>query len=180
MTLGITSRFLRWLRLVSIAAFVFSAMAWGLTYWWGYSLSIVVHGQELYFSSAGGCVLIQFDNDWPENYWAVDQDIYPCRSGPINYGFVYDEPTWQFAGIVHYRDYTPDSQRTLPWYEFEIQIPHPWLLFFFALPPAIHWLIRRRRCRQGVCSKCGYDLRGRADASRCPECGDSIRARRTA
>jgi hypothetical protein len=24
---------------------------------------------------------------------------------------------------------------------------------------------------QSVCSNCGYDLRGRQDASRCPECG---------
>ena len=41
-----------------------------------------------------------------------------------------------------------------------------------AALPAVPWLRRRRRARQGLCLACGYDLRGQpADSRRCPECG---------
>jgi hypothetical protein len=44
-----------------------------------------------------------------------------------------------------------------------------WLMF--AAPFALR---RRRRIKRGLCSACGYDLRGRAsNANLCPECGAS-------
>jgi hypothetical protein len=43
-----------------------------------------------------------------------------------------------------------------------------WLLF--AAPFALR---RRRRIKHGLCSKCGYDLRG-SNASACPECGTLV------
>jgi hypothetical protein len=47
--------------------------------------------------------------------------------------------------------------------------PIAWL---FAMPPAVwfqRYRVRRKRIRQGLCVKCGYDLR--ATPGRCPECG---------
>ncbi len=41
-----------------------------------------------------------------------------------------------------------------------------------GVPATVLWLRYWRRKRDGMCSKCGYDLRGIAD--RCPECGTAI------
>ena len=49
----------------------------------------------------------------------------------------------------------------------------PWLLAipFIILPMiwAIRFVAHRRRWREGLCQRCGYDLR--ASPARCPECG---------
>jgi hypothetical protein len=55
-----------------------------------------------------------------------------------------------------------------------LYVPHWTLAAVSALPaPLSLWLLRHRRRRQrirdGLCLKCGYDLRGTPD--RCPECG---------
>jgi hypothetical protein len=54
-----------------------------------------------------------------------------------------------------------------------ISLPHWLFVVFSAILPAA-WLIRmrrqRRRLRDGLCERCGYDLRG--TPGQCPECGD--------
>ena len=53
-----------------------------------------------------------------------------------------------------------------------------WLpTLLLALPVAISaspWARRRRRAKQGLCIRCGYDLSG-TDHETCPECGEEIR-----
>jgi hypothetical protein len=41
------------------------------------------------------------------------------------------------------------------------------------LPSAMRWEKRERRRRQGLCTKCGYDLTGNVSGT-CPECGGKI------
>jgi hypothetical protein len=53
-----------------------------------------------------------------------------------------------------------------------IAIPYGFFLIVLGVSPAI-WLMlevrRRERRRKGLCTNCGYDLRGSSE--RCPECG---------
>ena len=56
-----------------------------------------------------------------------------------------------------------------------IGVPHWFLALLFAILPAVHLraMIRSRRTRrEGLCPKCGYDLRATPD--QCPECGKVI------
>ena len=52
-----------------------------------------------------------------------------------------------------------------------------WLpILLLALPlaiPASPWARRRRRAKQGLCIRCGYDLSG-TDHTLCPECGRDV------
>ena len=60
-----------------------------------------------------------------------------------------------------------------------------WLPTLLLALPVAHsvrpWtrLRRRRRAKQGLCIRCGYDLSG-ADHETCPECGKEIRKRKPA
>jgi hypothetical protein len=58
-----------------------------------------------------------------------------------------------------------------------LAIPHALVVILFAALPA-WWMFRTRRrwrgemrVEQGLCVRCGYDLRAHAKGERCPECG---------
>jgi hypothetical protein len=65
----------------------------------------------------------------------------------------------------------PYERYTLPYFAAVAVVLTPlWVTGFIALARA-----RRRRVRQrsGLCVNCGYDLRGSAFESACPECGST-------
>jgi hypothetical protein len=56
-------------------------------------------------------------------------------------------------------------------------VPHWLLVLLTGLPGVVggwKWHKARRRAREGVCGRCGYDLRAHKAGERCPECGTEI------
>lgn len=59
--------------------------------------------------------------------------------------------------------------------EYYLSVPWEMAVLPFLVPPlwaALGWLRRRRRIANGLCVRCGYDLR--ASDGVCPECGSSV------
>jgi hypothetical protein len=93
------------------------------------------------------------------------------------YGFGwYFEPSGEYSGyqnpkhILYGKRWTARVRR--------LTIPHWSLAVVFAILPAFQFraiLRSQHRHRQGLCPRCGYDLR--ATPERCPECGTSAHAR---
>ena len=91
-------------------------------------------------------------------------------------------PWWTHLGFHYLREVGLDS-----WWlmknNWAVVVPY-WSLagLTFALPAAWGlWSLKRRRAarvRDGLCARCGYDLRGTPD--RCPECGEPAPHRPTA
>jgi hypothetical protein len=77
-------------------------------------------------------------------------------------GYAVDE-TW----LGFYAYLGRNANRT--WY-FIIRLPYWFIAAASAIPPALRLRrLLRTRTRDGLCTHCGYDLRGSPD--RCPECG---------
>jgi hypothetical protein len=107
--------------------------------------------------------------------WNADR---PQMSSPLKFGWTArgpstmpavasNAPWWERMGLI-YR--SGSSASYTAWF---VRSPFWLMLTLGATSPSImlfrHWQSRRRRARQGLCKRCGYDLRATPD--RCPECG---------
>ncbi len=117
-----------------------------------------------------------FDPAEPQDRWQYQHQTgplpqaYPTTerflgiAGHERFGF-----GWEYAGHFHFVTSAGFGKAV------GIIIPHPAVLAFLLLPTLIslsRWRqssLRRYRRMNGLCTRCGYDLRACPD--RCPECG---------
>jgi len=78
--------------------------------------------------------------------------------------------------VEEHRVWGFDFRRTVmrpDWYDVEVQVAFAWLAFLPLSIPALAAIRltyqKVTRPKQGLCARCGYDLRASPD--RCPECG---------
>jgi hypothetical protein len=175
----VRGRILHILLAISLAISVLSLIAWPFSYFWTVRITYVGSSSTLHgWTSTGQFIamrqsgdgmpeFLQRNNITPDG-WHID----PARFHPRYYDSV---ERWNA-----FRDSLRPQARTtsmpLPSgrviNQRMIGIPFWPIVWLFAMPPAIAWQrrrVRRRRQRQGLCARCGYDLR--ASAGRCPECG---------
>jgi hypothetical protein len=110
-----------------------------------------------------------------ERHWGVPGYHYNGEGGSGGFAIL---GLIRFTGYTYYtRDDLPAFRATWAGYGMP-----PWLVVLaFLLYPMFWILVPRRRVRRrakrralGLCESCGYDLRGSADAGRCPECGSGF------
>lgn len=91
---------------------------------------------------------------------------------PRSLWFRDDQADYQVPGV---------SVHLTRWLRFGVRIPGVWNRMNYAEYEAPLWIplvvsmavtisLKRRRHKHGVCTRCGYDLRGLPEP-RCPECG---------
>lgn len=90
------------------------------------------------------------------------------------------QKTWRFADAgFRYAHAAFDPQTGEPRLIIRVfAIPFWMLAILFGLSPTLvvaRRLLRRKRCANGLCQYCGYDLRATPD--RCPECGRGVVAK---
>ena len=144
---------MKYLRVILIVLLLMCCTLWVASYW------------EITWVSSDGLLFL--------NFWtgSLQIGLVDVDSSPGHYGL----------SIDGYRDLNT-YWWPVGWIYFD---PGMWLFvgaFWFptlllALPLAISaspWARRRRRAKQGLCIRCGYDLSG-TDHTLCPECGKEIR-----
>ncbi|MCI0363320.1 MAG: hypothetical protein L0219_05525 [Phycisphaerales bacterium] len=126
------------------------------------------------------------DVDWTNAGMTEEQGLFvgigvrvqaglPRRSlgGWTNRGYGRSEDAWVVRMPMRTDTWQDPALPLLPiWPGFAINTAFYALILWvlFAAPFALR---RRRRIRRGLCSKCGYDLRG-SNVSACPECGTHV------
>jgi hypothetical protein len=180
---GLGRSLLRWARLLPAIACIFVTLLWvhSLFYrgWEFYSwpvnlfvevhapgaLTLVTDGPEAHYSPS-----LEIDGEW--SGWVCR--LFAPLSTRQEPGSTTPTPWRPFPRFHHEPIYTQPvfvgERARLTAYEWTIPF---WSLFLLTAPyPAVQVIgavRRRRRLVQGLCSKCGYDLR--ATPETCPECG---------
>jgi hypothetical protein len=140
---------------------VFSAF-WGIGY-----VSVSGDGDVYWCTSVeAGLITCYRQSDFAELGYPGGSRFWFSRTGAWHwrayYGMfgVYNPDTWH-AGVSFVWN---SEQRFLG-----SSLAYPVVLF--TIPAALLWYVDRRRFGPGQCKKCGYDRRGLAEGSKCPECG---------
>ena len=137
---------------------------------WKYGMGIGLRLNCLYLWEATAQVAIPAEYQFP---WGIQHDRHPPRRG----GIVWSMKHVTFLGAI-YQFGTGLETDGYSYYHHELYLP--WWAVTIALlllPSTFAYLALRdqRRLNQGLCRKCGYDLRASPD--RCPECGTKITAK---
>ncbi len=143
-----------------------------MTAWHSDSGYLQIYSYRMTLADAGEAfAFTDFDKDLGFHY-SKDKPA-PVQLPPLTPGqsSEFKSTRWQHAGI----GYSTDRFGLDSFYDFLIV---PWA--YFAAPSALLPLLRLRmilrkrklayRARQGLCRRCGYDMR--ATPLRCPECGE--------
>lgn len=139
-------------------ATVVLVLVWAGSRWWACSTSIPY---ACTVNVSGGSLILQ---------WSDSASLAPTAfswSGPNRNILAFE---WWF---IHY-SMASGAGETIS----GIFVPIWTLALLVGLPTAWMWYRDRRRA-PGLCTKCGYDLRG-ADHAVCPECGAAVTRRGTA
>lgn len=109
----------------------------------------------------------------PRNGWFLEFNEMEFKHGKRITDAIRKEGGWAFAGFGFLHEQLADALG--PKGTVEIMLPY-WFMMFatgtYAAWAVRKTVLRRRARRNGLCSKCGYDLRASKD--RCPECGTPI------
>jgi len=133
-------------------------------------------GRDLDLVSVEGGLELRVSASYPyrEPFNYSTSDTYRRTRGPwYALGFAYRRDTIQFIPL---HTGSHDNIRAAPYWM--VRVPYWFLLVLFAVFPATRAraarraLVARRRREQGLCVRCGYDVR--ASPERCPECGAAV------
>jgi hypothetical protein len=140
--------FVKW---TGAAVTVLLLIVWVGSGWWEGGVEIRSVGGAGF---SGGRVIL---GAWPPSRWEFEAIEWTCVRGPwVGYGWWFHYLPPPVVGIAM------------------VFIPIWSLALLTGVPTA--WMFRtdrkrRRGEREGLCAKCGYDLRGLPDGRACPECG---------
>jgi hypothetical protein len=100
---------------------------------------------------------------YPHLYRKGAPGVGPGHEG-FGFAFIYDE-------------FLPETPSGDYGHQWQLILPYPAVWLLSAAITAIFgflWFRRRQQNREGLCPRCGYDLRAHRPGQKCPECGTLI------
>jgi hypothetical protein len=172
-------RLLRILLACSLTISLLSLIAWPLSYVWAPRAAYIGRSSSVHCWTAGGQLVWLRQSGPGVDIYAANPGIGPGTwhvSSNRYHARRYDSvDRWNsFRESLRIRvdriSVAQPSGRVVN--QRHVTLPYWPIAWLFAMPPAIAFQrhrIRQSRMREGLCMRCGYDLR--ASGGRCPECG---------